>query len=74
MTYNIIGCHLVHGQHNRVKRDEMMEEVIKGMKYERQELDPDMTCDFNLIMGDLNYRLESTYEDMIDNEKIKEAP
>ena len=26
--YNFIGCHLFHGQNNRVKRDEMIEELI----------------------------------------------
>jgi hypothetical protein len=31
-------------------------------------------CDYNFIMGDLNYRFESTFEDMIDNDKIKIAP
>ena len=35
MTYNVIGCHLVHGQNNREKRDEMMGDVLKGLKYER---------------------------------------
>lgn len=37
-------------------------------------MDPDLTCDYNFIMGDLNYRLNSTYEEMIDLDLIKEAP
>ena len=52
----------------------MMEEIIKSLKYERKDLDADLTCDYNFIMGDLNYRLNSTYEEMIDLELIKEAP
>ena len=70
MTYNVIGCHLVHGQNNREKRDEMMGDVLKGLKYEREELDPDITCDYNFILGDLNYRFESSYEEMIDENLI----
>ena len=44
------------------------------MKVERQELDPDIICDYNFIIGDLNYRFDTSYDDMIDNEKIKIAP
>ena len=35
MTYNIIGVHLIHKQDNRIKRDEMMGDIIKSFKYER---------------------------------------
>lgn len=73
-TYNIFGCHLLHGQNNRIKRDEMMADLIKEMKVERPELDIDILCDYNFIMGDLNYRFDSTFEEMIDNDKIKIAP
>ena len=52
----------------------MAEELISSLKVERQELDPDIICDYNWFMGDLNYRFETTYEEMIDNEKIKLAP
>ena len=51
-----------------------MEELIKQLKIERQEMDPDIICDYNFIMGDLNYRFDQTYEEMIDNDKIKIAP
>lgn len=73
-SYNIFGCHLLHGQNNRVKRDEMMEEIIREMKVERPDLDVDILCDYNFIMGDLNYRFDLTFEEMIDNDKIKIAP
>ena len=73
-SYNFFGCHLLHGQNNRVKRDEMMEDLVRTMKVERHELDPDIICDYNFIIGDLNYRFDTTYDDMIDNERIKDAP
>jgi hypothetical protein len=34
-TYSIYGCHLLHGQNNSIKRDEMMADLIKEMKIER---------------------------------------
>ena len=52
----------------------MMGDVLKGLKYEREELDPDITCDYNFILGDLNYRFESSYEEMIDENLIQQAP
>ena len=73
--FNFIGTHLVHGQDNRIKRDEMAEEIIKSLKCERQEMDPDMICDYNFFMGDLNYRMDNTtFEEMINTDKIKMAP
>lgn len=63
--FNFIGCHLVHGQDNRLKRDDMMEDITRALRTERQEMDADVVYDFCFIMGDLNYRFDSTYEDMI---------
>ena len=71
--YNFIACHLIHGQDNRIKRDEMMEELIRNFKIEREEMDPDIVCDYNFIMGDLNYRFDTTFEEMIESDKIKIA-
>ena len=71
--FNFIGCHLVHGQFNRMKRDDMMEEIIRSLKIERQELDPDLLADYNFILGDLNYRMDLTYEEMIETDQIKIA-
>lgn len=68
--FNFIGCHLVHGQDKRVNRDEMMEDIIRKLKIERQEMDPDVISDYSFIMGDLNYRFQSTYEDMVNNNQI----
>ena len=44
----------------------MAEELIESLKVERQELDPDMICDYNFFMGDLNYRFDCTYEELVD--------
>ena len=73
-TYNFIGVHLLHGQNNREGRDEMMATILQNLNSERQEMDPDILCDYNFILGDMNYRFESTYEDMIDTDKIKNSP
>ena len=43
-----------------------MEEIISCLKFGRQDLDPDLTCDYNIIIGDLNYRLDSNYEEYMD--------
>ena len=53
----------------------MAEDVIRALKAERQEMDPDIVCDYNFFLGDLNYRLDNTtYEDMLYTDKIKLAP
>jgi hypothetical protein len=65
MTF--IGCHLVHGQANRFKRDQMMEDIMKypSFRHFKPEIDQDMVSDYTFILGDLNYRFDSNYEDMI---------
>jgi hypothetical protein len=68
--FNFIAVHLLHGQNNREKRDEMMSTLIEYFKVDRQEMDSDLICDYNFIMGDLNYRIDSTYEAMIDKGEI----
>jgi hypothetical protein len=36
-------------------------------------MDSDLICDYNFIMGDLNYRFNSTYEKMMDDHDINIA-
>ena len=43
----------------------MMSDLIKKMRNHREELDPDIIADFSFILGDLNYRLEGTYETLV---------
>ena len=53
----------------------MAEDIIKALKTERQEMDPDMISDYNFFLGDLNYRMDNTtFEEMINTDKIKVAP
>lgn len=63
--FNIFGLHLLHGQDNRVKRDIMMEDIVRYFRNERPEMDPDMSYDYSFILGDLNYRLDSNFHDLI---------
>ena len=51
----------------------MMEEIVRALKIEREEFDADVLCDYNFIIGDLNYRFDSTYEDMMANNQINIA-
>lgn len=69
-VFSFIGCHLLHGQDNRLKRDEMMEDITKYLKTKRDEMDADIHSDYAFIMGDLNYRFESTFDEMISNPKF----
>lgn len=58
--------HLVHGEKRFDKRNEMMSDLIRKMRNQREELDPDIISDFSFILGDLNYRLESTYDILVN--------
>lgn len=51
----------------------MMEDIIRKLKIERQEMDPDVISDYNFIMGDLNYRFNSTFDDMVEQNQIEMA-
>jgi hypothetical protein len=42
----------------------MMEEILKSLRTNREEIDSDVHSDFSFIFGDLNYRFDSTFEDM----------
>ena len=39
----------------------MMSELIKSLRVFREEIDPDFLCDFSFLLGDFNYRLQSTF-------------
>lgn len=63
--YNFINVHLVHGAKRFEKRNEMMSDLIRKMRNQREELDPDVIADFSFILGDMNYRLSGTYEELV---------
>jgi len=43
------------------KRNEMMSDLIRKMRNQREELDPDFIADFSFIIGDMNYRMDGTF-------------
>lgn len=43
----------------------MMSDLIKHLKLQREEIDPDVLADFSFILGDFNYRMETTYLELI---------
>lgn len=63
--FNFINVHLVHGAKRFEKRNEMMSDLIRHMRNQREEIDPDIISDFSFILGDFNYRMEGTYEELI---------
>ena len=63
--FNVINVHLIHGAKRFEKRNEMMSELIRKMRIQREEIDPDIIADFSFILGDLNYRMEGTFESLV---------
>lgn len=63
--FNFINVHLVHGAKRLEKRNEMMSDLIKKLRVYREDLDPDIIADFSWIMGDMNYRMDSTFEELV---------
>ncbi len=63
--FNFINVHLVHGAKKANKRNEMMSDLIKKLKVHREEMDSDIISEFSWIMGDMNYRMDSTYEELV---------
>jgi hypothetical protein len=39
----------------------MMSELIKNLRIFRDEMDPDILSDFSFLLGDFNYRMDSTF-------------
>ena len=63
-VFNFINVHLVHSAKNCEKRHEMMGDLIKNMNVYREELDPDIISDYSFILGDFNYRMNSTFSEL----------
>ena len=63
--YNFINVHLVHGAKRLDKRNEMMSELVKKMRNQREELDPDVAADYAFILGDMNYRMTGDFETIV---------
>jgi hypothetical protein len=63
--YNFINVHLVHGAKRYDKRNEMMSDLIRRMRIQREEIDPDVIADFSFILGDMNYRMQGDFEGLV---------
>lgn len=63
--YNIINVHLVHGAKRFEKRNEMMGELVRKMRVQREEIDPDVVADFCFILGDMNYRMDGSFDSLV---------
>ena len=63
--FNFINVHLIHGEKKFDKRNEMMSDLIRKMRHHREEIDPDIISDFSFIIGDLNYRMDGTYDTLV---------
>jgi len=44
----------------------MISDLIHELRLSRKEMDSDILGEFNYIMGDLNYRINSTFEELND--------
>jgi len=67
--------HLQHGQNKFMERNAMMGELIRAIKLQPtiyDGLECDAHADYSFILGDLNYRIDDTFEHLAAN--IQDAP
>lgn len=62
--YTFICVHLVHSVKRYEKRNEMMSDLIKNLRIFREEMDSDVFSEMSFLMGDFNYRMETTYDEL----------
>lgn len=43
----------------------MMSDLIRNLKIYREEIDPDILADYSFILGDFNYRMNSTFTELV---------
>ena len=68
-VFTFISGHLKHGKNAVDARNEMMGSMLKTFKSKSeatQDLDSDMVSDYSFIFGDLNYRFNTDFTEMID--------
>lgn len=66
--FNFMTCHLRHGQNAAEQRNEMMSHFVKETKSReafKKQFDLDVLSDFSVILGDMNYRMDTTYTEFI---------
>ena len=67
-VFNFVGGHLKHGQNAIDARNEMISSMMKTFKSKNDhslDVDCDVMADFNFILGDLNYRLNTGFDKFI---------
>lgn len=66
-TFAFINCHLKSGADKGSKRSKMMATILQNIGIGKDSITPDATADYAVILGDLNYRLKSTFLQHIKN-------
>lgn len=46
----------------------MASQLINKLKNNQSDLDSDTVCDYNFFIGDLNYRMNATFGELIDKD------
>ena len=73
----MIGCHLKHKLENQAKRNFMSRELVNEMRTSSLQglvpgLESDQVGDFNFYMGDLNYRLKTSFSEL-NNTNVRQV-
>lgn len=73
--FQVTGVHLTHKAERIDERNQMASQLIREMKLQKfqksREIEADFLSDFAVFFGDLNYRLETTFEEL-NNETMAE--
>jgi len=67
-VFNFISGHLRHGQNAVDARNEMMSNIMKTFRCKEEVfsgLDSDVLSDYTWIFGDLNYRMNSNFVELV---------
>lgn len=67
--FTVFNVHLHAGQKGRDKRIEMMNSLIAEHKLGEDSIDAIELSDYAFIIGDFNFRMNTTYTEIIDNIK-----
>ena len=75
--FNVIGCHLQHKQEKQKKRNEMSRQIVDkfevtGLQNRVAGLDSDQIADYSFYIGDLNYRLKTSFTEL-NNTNVRDA-
>lgn len=74
--FSFIAVHLKHGQNKSDARNEMASQLMREMQLTNLQsqiggLEIDQIADFSIFMGDLNYRLNTTFEDLNNSNTLE---